>query len=285
MVTLNDLTRFLNPIKRKFFLLIGKALLTAVNNSGKVGYYDSGNRKNPQRLTMEWFGQLTDIERSQSYGFETYPIVGTAKVVLVSPDGARGNTFAVMVQDDEHRPIDGIEGETIHYGPLDDSIASIPTYQRIIMKADGSVEIKAGETTEIILIKDGDITIISKTKTIINAIGNVEINTDGDAKITVIGNLDLSAAAATLDCNLTVTSGDVIADGISLKTHFHEGNLGFPTGIALDSGGGTTPSSLPSTNDAGDIIDGSSKNLSTHTHSQGVDAPTGDTQQNTSTPL
>jgi len=114
-MNLNSLNRFLDPIRRQIFLLVGKAILTAVNNEGKVGFNDSGSRSNPQRLTMNWFGQLTDIERSQPYGFETNPVVDTAKAVLLSPDGSRSNAFVIMVQDDEYRPIDLVEGGVCLY--------------------------------------------------------------------------------------------------------------------------------------------------------------------------
>lgn len=105
----------LDSIKRKFFLLIGKALLTAVNNNGEVGFYPAGSRKNPQRVSGEWFGKITDIERSQPYGFETYPGIGTAKMVLLSPDGSKSNVFCIMIQDDEYRPTDLSEWDTCLY--------------------------------------------------------------------------------------------------------------------------------------------------------------------------
>ena len=118
MISLNDLSRLLNPVKRKLFLLVGKALFTAVNSTGAVGFYPAGSRKNPQRVSTEWFGKLTDIEHSQPYGFESYPIVGTAKVVLLSPDGSRGNTFAILVQDDTYRPDDLASGASCQYDNL-----------------------------------------------------------------------------------------------------------------------------------------------------------------------
>lgn len=105
----------LNSIKTKFFLLIGKALLTAVNSTGAVGYYPAGSRKNPQRVSVNWLGTMTDIEHAQPYGFESYPAVGTAKAVILCPDGARSNAFVMMVQDDEHRPDDLSEGDSCQY--------------------------------------------------------------------------------------------------------------------------------------------------------------------------
>ena len=104
----------------------------------------------------------------------------------------------------------------------------------------------------------------------------------GIRKSTITLKKDGSIDIAT-DSSVNVI-GDVIADGISLKDHYHQGNLGFPTGASIMTGGGTTPGSLPSTNSGGDIIDGGSTNLSTHTHSQANDS-NGDTEQDTSAPL
>jgi phage gp45-like len=114
-MNLNELTRFLNPIKRKLFMLVGKALITAVNSTGEVGFYPAGDRKNPQRVSMNWLGNLTDIEHSQPFGFEARSLVGTAKAIILSPDGSRSNAFVIMVQDDEYRPDDLGEGDSCLY--------------------------------------------------------------------------------------------------------------------------------------------------------------------------
>ena len=121
MITIRDITKLLNPIKRKIYLLVGRAILTAVNNTGKVGFHDSGSRKNPQRVQVTGLAgeTLTDLDRFQEYGFEAYPKTGTAEAVLVSPDGTRANAFIIMIQDNEYRPTDGREGESIQYDDKD----------------------------------------------------------------------------------------------------------------------------------------------------------------------
>lgn len=103
------------------------------------------------------------------------------------------------------------------------------------------------------------------------------------------GSIDIEAPA-----NINITSpqvnvtGDVIADSgatmISLKNHYHQGNLGYPTGTSIMTGGGTTPSLPPTTNPGGDLITGSSISLDAHKHSQANDS-NGDTEQDTSTPI
>jgi hypothetical protein len=108
----------------------------------------------------------------------------------------------------------------------------------------------------------------------------------GTVKASIYLKADGSIEIQTLSAVNVV--GDVIADfgvtNISLLNHYHQGNLGYPTGTPIQSGGGTTPSTPPSTNNDGDIIDGGGTNLSIHTHSQPADS-NGDTEQNTSQPL
>ena len=91
-----------------------------------------------------------------------------------------------------------------------------------------------------------------------------------DLKIT--GNVTVAG-------DVTLTGGDVIADGISLKTHLHVGNLGGTTPAPTQ-----TPASIPDPAIiTGDLeIDG--KSFSSHTHSQANDS-NGDIESNTSSPL
>jgi len=121
------------------------------------------------------------------------------------------------------------------------------------------------------------------TKEVINE-GERLIYADASGAITTKIHLKADGSIDIETLSAVNVIGDVIADGISLKTHFHQGNLGFPVGAPIQSGGGTTPSSLPTANATGEIIDGPGTNLSTHTHSQANDTG-GDTEQDTSAPL
>lgn len=187
-MNLPDLQRFLHPIKQKIFYLVGKALLTAINNSGETGFYSSGGRANPQRVSMDWFGKLTDIERSQPYGLETYPVVGTAKAVLLSPDGTRSNAFAVLVQDDEYRPTDGASGDVILYNSsdvrvwLDGDVVKIKANTKVQIEAPSDAEITGNLKVTGNIEATGDITADSAA-TAISALdhfhlGNLGYNTD-----------------------------------------------------------------------------------------------------------
>ena len=61
---MNNLRRLLAPIERRIFLMLGRALLTAINNSEKT-----------QKLQMTVLADetVTGVERFQDYGFESYP--------------------------------------------------------------------------------------------------------------------------------------------------------------------------------------------------------------------
>ena len=115
---------------------------------------------------------------------------------------------------------------------------------------------------------------------------SVKYNDDGSIDITVpaggnlIGNFNVTG-----DTNV---DGDVIGDfqstKISLLNHFHLGNLGVNTGPPVAGSGTPGPATPATTNANGDIIDGTPRNLSTHTHTQPNDSG-GDTEGPTSTPV
>jgi phage gp45-like len=71
--------KLIQPLKRKVFLLIGRAILTAVNNSEKFMKV---------QVTALKDETITDIERVQEYGFETYP-KKDAEAFIVFPNGNR----------------------------------------------------------------------------------------------------------------------------------------------------------------------------------------------------
>jgi len=104
-MTWNDFKRLIAPIQRKIFLLLGRALLTAVNNS-------EGTQK--IQITVLNNETITDVERMQEYGFETYPFTG-AEVMTLFLNGNRDHGIAVCVHDRRYRPKDLVEGEVCVY--------------------------------------------------------------------------------------------------------------------------------------------------------------------------
>ena len=128
-MTVFDLNKILLPIKRKIFLIMGRAILTAIDNSG-------GTQK--IQVTGLEGETITGIERFQEYGFESYP-KKDAEVVIGFINGNRDQGIALKVHDRRYRPIDLVEGEARIYNFDGDT--------RISVK-EGLVEITAGGTLE-----------------------------------------------------------------------------------------------------------------------------------------
>ena len=98
--------RMLSPIRRKIFLLVGRAILSAVKADEKTMKIQVSGLSNET---------ITDVERLQEYGFDSYPIPGTAEALIVFPNGARDNGVALVVADKESRPTGLLEGDSIMY--------------------------------------------------------------------------------------------------------------------------------------------------------------------------
>ena len=102
---LSDFNRLLRPIKNKIFLLLGRAVLKAINNDGKT--------QTVQVVALA--GEtITNIERFQEYGFETYPLTG-AEPFIVFQNGNRDNGVVLCIHDREYRPTDLVAGEVASY--------------------------------------------------------------------------------------------------------------------------------------------------------------------------
>jgi phage gp45-like len=94
-------------LKNKIYLMIGRAILVAVNNSGKT-----------QKVQVKglYNETITDVDRIQPLGLETYPIPdGSGEVVILFPNGNRDSGIAIVVGNREDRPKDLIPGETRLY--------------------------------------------------------------------------------------------------------------------------------------------------------------------------
>lgn len=139
--------RIIEAVKRKIFLLIGRAVLTAVTNSGKV-----------QRIQVSALKEeiISDVERMQPYGFESYPIAGSAmEVTLLCPNGNRDQAIAICITDRENRPVTLAEGDVMVWNRAGD---------KVWLKNDGTIRIEdAGRNT---LVSSGDIWTINGNLTV-----------------------------------------------------------------------------------------------------------------------
>ena len=126
--------RVIAAIRRKIFLLIGRALLTTIDNSGKV-----------QRVQVTGLKDetISDVERVQNYGLESFPKTDM-EVTMLFLNGNRDQGIAVGVMDRANRPTGMSTGDVMLWNT--DSM-------KVWLKKDGVyIETSAGNK---ITAKDG----------------------------------------------------------------------------------------------------------------------------------
>lgn len=172
MITLKDFKRLIAPLRRRMFLSLSRGILEAVNNNA--------DPVQKLQITVLANDTRTDVERTQEFGFESYPVPGTAETINLSFNGNQDQTVVICVQDRELRPTDGVEGESIQYSKNDKD-----TPHRVHLKADGSTDIIAKAGNSIVLKADGSIEIIgsaSNQSIILNSDGSI-VNLSGTSQI------------------------------------------------------------------------------------------------------
>ena len=120
-MNLNDFKRLIAPLRQKIFLLLGRGILKAINNS-------EGTQK--IQITVLDGEVITNMERFQEYGFETYPF-SDSEILAIFLNGNRDHGIALCIHDRRYRPKDLSEGEVALYTDED---VSAPF--RIQMKRD-----------------------------------------------------------------------------------------------------------------------------------------------------
>jgi hypothetical protein len=157
-----------------------------------------------------------------------------------------------MIEDDDIQTVEQQHIPGIQYNPPVGSrgfIARVGSAWRMmigIFDLVGRITLSPGE---IVLYSSSGGSVVAKA----------HLKTDGSIEITSPSNVKIINAG-----------GDIIADSsvaaISLLNHYHQGNLGFPTGTPIMSGGGSAPASPPVANPDGSITDGLGINSKTHVH-------------------
>lgn len=157
-------------------------------------------------------GKIKDVDDSQALRFGTVEALGKNQTVNIfglygilynPPVGSLSLSFASQGQESKQVVIsDDPNNRTLkNLAPGEIAITNYLTQDYIRFQADGTLEIKSASGSYIQLQSSGDIVIESVSNTI------------------NIANSDVNISNGTT----TVTGGDVIADGISLKTHVHGG--------------------------------------------------------------
>ena len=105
MITFNDLKRYIASIQHKIFLLLGRGIVAAINNS-----------ETTQKIQIKGLSgeTITDIERLQEYGLETYPHKD-AEALACFLNGKRDNGIILVIGDRRYRLTDLSQGEVALY--------------------------------------------------------------------------------------------------------------------------------------------------------------------------
>lgn len=108
---IEGIQRILQPIKNKIFLMIGRAILSAIDSSGQT------NLIQVKGLNSE---VITDMEYPTPYGFEAKPTQG--QVVFVNVNGNRDQSIALIIHDRENKPTDLEDDETQLYSKFNNYV-------------------------------------------------------------------------------------------------------------------------------------------------------------------
>lgn len=149
---ITDLKRLYDLIKMKIFLLIGRGIVTSIDNSKKTQSIQISGMANET---------ISDVERVQEYGLETYPFtmrfntttkkwegsdssnLSEAEAVTIFQNGDRGRGLIVCIGDRNYRLTDLAQGEVAIYTFKDKDAGN----HRVHLKNDRTIEIKASSVT------------------------------------------------------------------------------------------------------------------------------------------
>lgn len=209
--TLRIIRKAIAPIQRRIMLAVGRAVLKAIRD-------DKGMQEAKIGLLA---GELRDrVERMQEYGFTSVPLEGCEAAVMFV-GGDRGHGLIVATDDRRYRKKGLQPGEVALYTDEGDYI---------LLKRGRIMEVVAGTkldvtAPEVVVTASSKVTLDTPQTELTGALTVAGL-------ITGQGGMAISGGAgASVEGDIQVTSGDVTADGISLKTHVHGG---------VSTGGGTT---------------------------------------------
>lgn len=169
-----------NGIKARIFRLIGRAKLTTVSNSKKTQLVQVKALKDET---------ITDIERFQEYGFETYP-KADAEVITIFPGGNRDQGSVVCIMDTRYRPTNLNEGEVQVYDW---------NGQYVYLKSDGSLKILDKQGSYIHLKTDNSVYVESK------AGAKIDLKSDGTFRVDDNNGNYIKSTATQIDMNGNLT--------------------------------------------------------------------------------
>lgn len=182
-MTPRALTKFLGPIRRSINLMVGRAVVSLVNDALKM-----------QGVQVQLLADEVrdNVERFQNYGFTSHPHP-EAEAIVVSIGGNRNHAVVIAVDDRRYRLKGLAAGEVALYTDEGD---------KIVLKRGGIIEVTAATKTRIVA-------------PLVEMTG--ELNVTG--KITGLGGMAISGGAGSTFGGGTLTHDGVNIG----KTHVHGG--------------------------------------------------------------
>lgn len=235
--------------------------------------------------------------------------IGTILRTFIAPNGQDEDptqiTDSQLTQDKNVQTVETQKIPGVQYGPTDEKHGFYGMFRaarKIFLSLWDGVAAQTLDQGDLLLYSSDSSSIVAKIH--FKKSGTIQIDTDldlianvgGKATIEAATQIDLTASTINLIGNvniseiLTVEKDAIWNNAVAaISGTNHEsfpGNLGFNVGppLPITGGGVPAPSTPPSTNGSGDIIDGGATNLSTHTHTQPNDSG-GDTEGPTSGPV
>lgn len=206
----------LQPIVARMRLMINRGVLELTDDANGM-----------QRVQISGLADevLSDVERFQQYGFTSVPLP-KAEVIFVSLGGRRTHAVVVSADHPQFRKKGMQPGEVALYTDEGDFIH---------FKRGRTIEIEAGTKVK---VTAPNVEVVAAVKVLLTApLVECSAALKANGPITGLGGMAISGGSgATVTGNLAVTSGEVSADGIGLKSHHHGG---------VQTGGGNTGPSLP----------------------------------------
>lgn len=220
MVTLAP--KMLTGFRRRIQMLIGRGEITLSDDS------DGHQRVQAEMLADEL---LDNVERMQEYGFTGRPPAGSTGV-FVFLSGARANGVCISAEHRASRVRNLAEGEVAVYTDEGDVI---------YFRRGRLIEINSGGRVK---VTAPDVEVVASTKvTITSPLTAISQNVTIGGTLAVAGQITgqggmaiSGGSGAQVTGNISVTGGNVTADGVGLKTHHHtgvqtgSGNTGGPVG-------------------------------------------------------
>jgi len=228
------LTKFIDDIKHRVMLTVGRAVVTAV--------YDDKKIQEIQATILA--GETRDkLERFQQYGFTSKPFVG-AEAITLSLGGIREHTVVIAVDDRRYRLKNLADGEVALYTDEGDKIhfkrskeifissgdhVNIESANKVTVKATNSIDVESSGTATIKATDSIDVeTKVLKAKATTSAeIESPTTTVKGNLVVTgsITGQSTCSIASsisgASVAASGAVSGATVTAGAINLGSHTH----------------------------------------------------------------